>query len=185
MATDIELTRISKMLSLVLRHQPGTIGLMLDAQGWADTGELIDKMNGHGFALSEDLLHEVVATNNKQRFSFNEDRTRIRAVQGHSLAVDLQLKAAEPPDYLYHGTGRQSVEAILATGLNRQQRHHVHLSADLETAVKVGRRHGIPKVFVIKSGDMRRDGHTFFLSDNGVWLVAEVPPQYLVLLHSE
>lgn len=184
MATDIELTRISKMLSLVLRHQPETIGLDLDSFGWADTGELIEKMNAHGYILTKDILREVVATNDKKRFSFNEDGSRIRAVQGHSLDVDLQLVLLEPPSYLYHGTGHRAVDSILATGLQKRDRHHVHLSEKLETAVKVGRRHGTPKVFVVKSGDMHKDGYAFYLSENGVWLVEEVPPRYLVLLHS-
>lgn len=184
MPTDIEMTRISKMLSLVLRHQPGTIGLVLDPHGWADTAELIEKMNRHGYPLTESLLQQVVATNDKQRFSFNGDKTRIRAAQGHSLEVDLQLEAAVPPPFLYHGTGRRAVDSILASGLQKQKRQHVHLSAGLETAVKVGRRHGTPKVFVVRSGDMHREGYTFYLSDNSVWLVEEVPPQYRVLLHS-
>lgn len=184
MPTDIELTRLSKMLSFVLRHQPSAIGLVLDPSGWADTGDLIEKMNGHGYSLTVDLLHQVVATSDKKRFSFNEDGTRVRAAQGHSVEVDLQLQAVAPPPYLYHGTGRRAVASIQAGGLQKRKRHHVHLSADLETAVKVGRRHGAPKVFVVKSGDMHSDGYSFYLSENGVWLVDEVPPRYLVLLHS-
>jgi putative RNA 2'-phosphotransferase len=184
MPTDIELTRLSKMLSLVLRHEPGAIGLVLDASGWADTGELIEKMTGHGYSLTGELLQQVVATSDKKRFSFNEDGTRIRAAQGHSIDVDLQLQAVAPPSYLYHGTGRRAIASILAGGLQKRKRHHVHLSADLATAVKVGRRHGAPKVFVVKAGEMHSDGYSFYLSENGVWLVDEVPPRYLVLLHS-
>lgn len=184
MLSEHDLTKISKMLSLVLRHKPQTIGLELDAQGWAGTGELIEKMNQHGYALTPELLGQVVDTNDKHRFSFNGDRTRIRAAQGHSLDVDLQLAPAVPPDYLYHGTGKQSVDSILATGLQRRKRHHVHLSADLETAVLTGLRHGTPKVFVVRAADMIRDGYTFYRAENGVWLVGEVPTQYLVLLHS-
>lgn len=176
-----EVTRISKFLSLVLRHQPGTIGLSLDENGWANTEELIKKMNENGFTLSREVLTHVVETNNKQRFSFNSSGTGIRANQGHSVQVDVELKQYTPPDVLYHGTGEKNVTAILDTGLEKRSRQHVHLSKDMETAIKVGQRHGQPRVFVVAAARMAQEGYTFYLSENLVWLTDHVPPQYLEL----
>jgi putative RNA 2'-phosphotransferase len=121
----------------------------------------------------------VVAENDKQRFAFNEDRTRIRASQGHSIAVDLQLRESEPPALLYHGTASRFLKAILAAGLRAGARHHVHLSADPQTAMRVGARHGFPAVLVVDAARMRADGIVFYQSDNGVWLTAGVKPKYL------
>ena len=175
-------TKISKLISLVLRHNPETIGLTLDNSGWADTTDLIEKINTHGFNLTIELLTHIVVTNNKRRFSFNEAKTKVRANQGHSLHIDLNLKEAEPPQNLFHGTGEKFVPSILAIGLDKRNRQHVHLSNDMETAIIVGQRHGRPKVFIVASGQMKIEGFSFFLSDNNVWLIENVPAKYLRLL---
>lgn len=172
-------TRISKFLSLVLRHQPETIGLRLDDGGWADVGELLEAMARHGHGISLDELRHVVATNSKKRFAFNADESRIRASQGHSIGVDLGLTPVEPPAGLYHGTAERNLDAILREGLKRQARDHVHLSPDEETARQVGQRHGSPVVLRVDAARMRADGRMFYQSENGVWLTDSVPPQYL------
>jgi putative RNA 2'-phosphotransferase len=173
------LVRTSKFLSLVLRHQPQTIGLRLDEGGWARIDELIAKARGAGVRLTEELLREVVEKNDKKRFALSEDGLRIRASQGHSIRVSLDLDPAEPPEFLYHGTASRSVESIRESGLVRGRRNHVHLSKDERTAVAVGRRHGKPVVLVIKAGRMHSEGFQFFLSANGVWLTQEVPARYI------
>lgn len=183
MLSEKETKRISKFLSLVLRHKPEAIGLILDENGWAGTNELIQKMNENGFKISEDILAHVVETNNKQRFAFNSDRTSIRANQGHSIQVDVELKEQVPPEYLYHGTAEKNVSSILNSGLEKRARQHVHLSKDIETAVKVGQRHGKPKVFRVATNKMATDGFKFYLSENMVWLTDNVPPKYLELIH--
>lgn len=170
---------ISKFLSLVLRHQPGCINLTLDGQGWANVQELIQKCASKGHHFTFDDLKVVVDTNNKKRFKFNEDFTKIRASHGHSIEVDLGYTPQIPPEFLYHGTGKQSVESIMKTGLEKRNRQHVHLSKDRDTAIKVGQRHGTPFIFVVRAGDMNRAGFKFFLSDNGVWLTDNVPTEYL------
>jgi len=169
----------SKLLSYVLRHRPDSVGLALDAHGWADVGELLACLAAHGKAVDRGLLERVVIENDKQRFAFNEDKTRIRASQGHSIEVDLQLREAEPPAVLYHGTASRFLKSILASGLRAGARHHVHLSSDAETAMRVGARHGFPAVLRVDAARMRADGIVFYLSDNGVWLTAEVRPTYL------
>lgn len=171
--------RISKLLSLVLRHDPGRIGLTLDAQGWAEVDALLEKLEAAGYPVGVDLLEEVVATNNKQRFRFSDDGKRIRANQGHSIDVELGLSPAVPPQWLFHGTATRFLEAILKEGLKSGSRQHVHLSRDVETAVMVGKRHGKPVVLRVKSGEMHEQGHSFFLSDNGVWLTDHVPAGFL------
>lgn len=174
-----DLIRTSKFLSRVLRHQPEQIGLTLDEQGWADVAELLRLANAHGRALTRELLEEVVAQNDKQRYAFSADGQRIRANQGHSIQIDLGLAPQTPPEVLYHGTAAHSRTSILAQGLLPRTRQHVHLSADVETAVKVGRRHGQPIVLIIQTGQMHRAGHLFYRSENGVWLTAAVPPQFI------
>jgi putative RNA 2'-phosphotransferase len=178
MPTD-PIVATSKLLSYVLRHRPDSIGLALDAHGWADVGELLARLAGSGKPVDRALLERVVANNDKQRFAFNPDRTRIRASQGHSIAVDLQLQEAEPPAVLYHGTASRFLKAILASGLKAGARHHVHLSADPGTAMRVGARRGFPTVLQVDAARMRADGIAFYLSDNHVWLTAEVKPKYL------
>ena len=174
-----DLTKTSKFLSLVLRHKPEEIGLVLDPQGWADTDELIEKAGRHGVTLTRELIAEVVATSDKQRFAIDAAGERIRANQGHSVDVDLGLEVREPPAILFHGTGERSVAAIRAEGLKRGRRQHVHLSPDEATARKVGSRHGRPAVLRIAAGRMQAAGHLFFLSTNGVWLTDSVPSQFI------
>lgn len=179
MTNEKEITRISKFLSLVLRHKPEQISLELDSNGWADVNELIQKCKQSNIPLSLDILKHVVETNSKKRFAFNEQQNKIRANQGHSIEVELELKAIEPPDILYHGTAERFVSSILEKGLLKQQRRHVHLSSDIETAINVGRRHGRPFVFEVLAYQMFSDNYQFFLSDNGVWLTNDVPSKYL------
>jgi putative RNA 2'-phosphotransferase len=170
---------VSKLLSLVLRHQPDALGIVLDPEGWTDVTTLLAKMRAKGMAVDLALLKHVVATNDKQRFAFNGDYSRIRANQGHSVVVDLGLVAVEPPEHLYHGTAEATVAAILAEGLRKQSRQHVHLSVDVATAAKVGGRHGKPVVLRVKSGEMHRRGVPFYRSENNVWLTDFVAPGYL------
>lgn len=177
MAAD--LVRVSKFLSLVLRHKPEVIGLTLDGNGWANVDELIRLANDHGTRLTRPLLERVVAENDKKRFSLSEDGQQIRASQGHSIDVDLALPPAVPPDLLYHGTAVRFVDSIRATGLHSGSRQHVHLSLDVTTATKVGQRHGKPIVLTVRAGEMAAAGHTFFLSANGVWLTDHVPLQFI------
>lgn len=177
--------KVSKLLSLVLRHQPEAIGLTLDAQGWADVEELIRLVNASGRTLTRPLLDRVVAENDKKRFAFNEDGTRIRASQGHSVDVDLALEPIAPPDRLFHGTATRFLDSIRATGLHSANRQHVHLSADTATATKVGQRHGKAVVLVVRAGDMLAAGHTFYRSANGVWLTNSVPVAFLEFPESQ
>ncbi len=172
---------VSKFLSLVLRHSPETIGLKLDENGWADITELILKCNNKGGQnqMTTELLDYVVENNDKKRFAFNEDKTKIRASQGHSISVELNLKETEPSDFLYHGTVEKFLENIKNEGLQRMSRQHVHLSKDRETAVKVGSRRGIPQILTIRSREMHKDGFKFYLSENNVWLTDEVPVKYI------
>ena len=174
--------KISKMLSLVLRHKPESIGLTLDEQGWADVGLLIQKINNKGLALNGAVLQQVVATNNKKRFAYNHDKTKIRANQGHTIDVDLGYTTHTPPEILFHGTGSQFVSDILQQGLLKMNRHHVHLSADVETAEKVGQRKGKPVILQVASLTMFNKGIDFFVSANNVWLTHYVPPEYISIL---
>jgi putative RNA 2'-phosphotransferase len=171
--------RISKFLSLVLRHQPDKVGLTLDEAGWVDVDELIAACAAKGRRFSRAELDHVVATNNKKRFAYSEDGRRIRASQGHSVTVELGLEAAEPPEVLYHGTASGTLPLILAEGLRPMSRQDVHLSADVETAVRVGSRHGRPVVLVVDARGLAAQGHVFRVSANGVWLTDRVPPQWL------
>ena len=170
---------VGRFLSLILRHQPEKINLKLDENGWAIVAELQEKLAIKFGEVSLEMLQEIVATNNKKRFSFNEDETKIRANQGHSIKVDVELKEQVPPTILYHGTASRFVEAILKEGLKSQSRLHVHLTDNLETAVNVGNRHGKVVVFDIDTSKMLADGHTFYLSENLVWLCDHVPSQFL------
>ena len=174
-----QLVATSKFLSLVLRHRPDVIGIELDAEGWVAVEELLTACAKHGRAISRDQLDDLVRTNDKQRFAFSVDGSRIRANQGHSLPVDLGLVPVEPPELLYHGTVPRFLESIRREGLTKGTRHHVHLSPDVETATKVGQRRGRPIVLMIAAGHMFRDGHKFYRSENGVWLTDAVPPAYI------
>ncbi|MFB9077778.1 RNA 2'-phosphotransferase [Flavobacterium procerum] len=170
---------VSKFLSLVLRHSPEKIGLKLDENGWADVKELIAKCNKKGNRMDAELLDYVVENNDKKRFAYNEDKTKIRASQGHSISVELNLAETEPLEYLYHGTVGKFMESIRNEGLKKMSRQHVHLSKDKETATKVGSRRGTPQILTVRSGAMFRDGFKFYLSENNVWLTDEVPSKYI------
>jgi putative RNA 2'-phosphotransferase len=170
---------ISKFLSLVLRHEPQSIGLVLDETGWARVDDLLARANAKGKRLDRALLQHVVDTNDKRRFALSDDGTRIRANQGHSIEVALGLPVVTPPDVLYHGTATRFLDSILATGLDKRQRHHVHLTDSLTTASAVGQRYGKLVLLAVDAGRMCADGHVFHRSDNGVWLTDAVPPQYL------
>lgn len=179
---DKRLVKLSKYLSKHLRHRPEAIGLTLEPGGWVQVDALLEACNRCNFRITRKELEEVVASNNKQRFSFDPTGTRIRANQGHSVGVDLQLEPVEPPAVLYHGTGSQNVESIQREGMHRMSRHHVHLSEDMLTALSVGARHGKPVVFEVDAAAMHQAGHQFYMSTNGVWLVDQVPPDYLRLI---
>ncbi|HEX8500565.1 MAG TPA: RNA 2'-phosphotransferase [Pyrinomonadaceae bacterium] len=173
------LVRVSKFLSRHLRHDPRGLGLELAPGGWVGVDELLEACARRGLPVSRAELDEVVSRNDKQRFSFDETGRRIRANQGHSVEVDLQLERREPPTVLYHGTGERAVESILSGGLLRMSRHHVHLSPDAETARRVGARRGRPVVFAVDAARMAASGHEFYVSANGVWLTERVPAEYL------
>ena len=175
----IDDVKLSKFLSLVLRHQPEAIGLALDGQGWAGIDDLIAKANAAGTRFGREDLLRVVAESDKKRFSLSADIDRIRAAQGHSVSVELGLAAEEPPPVLYHGTATRFVEAILSEGLKPQARQQVHLSSDEATAQRVGQRHGKPHIFKVDAGGMHAKGFKFFRADNGVWLTDHVPPEFL------
>jgi putative RNA 2'-phosphotransferase len=176
---------LSKFLSKHLRHTPESLGLTLEPGGWVLIEDVMAGANRSGVPFTREELDEVVQTSDKQRFAIDETGTRIRANQGHSAEVDLQLESVEPPAELFHGTAERNLGAILGEGLSKMARHHVHLSPDTGTALKVGGRHGKPVVLVVDALRMRADGHVFFRSANGVWLVAAVPPQYLRVMHPE
>ena len=178
-APKMDHKRISKFLSLVLRHEPGCIGIVLDEQGWTDCEKLIQAAGRHGMRFNLATLLEVVRTSDKKRLRLSEDGTRIRANQGHSVKVDLGLEPKQPPEMLYHGTVEKFLEAIRSTGLHKGERHHVHLSPDLKTATKVGERRGKPVILTIRAAAMSAAGHPFYLSDNGVWLTDAVPPEFI------
>lgn len=171
--------KVSKYLARHLRHQPGRIGLVLDPAGWVRVEALLDACREHGFPVTPDELRLVVETNDKRRFAFSDDGLRIRASQGHTVEVDLGLPAAPPPPVLYHGTVARSLERIHGEGLLPMTRHDVHLSADPDTARKVGARRGAPVVLTVDAAAMAAAGHEFRVSANGVWLTSHVPAAYL------
>lgn len=171
-------TKTSKFISLILRHRPEAIGIALDEHGWADVNELINGISrSRPFTMKG--LERIVAQDPKQRYSFNQDKSKIRANQGHSINVDVELKELTPPDILYHGTGMKNVDSIDKEGLKPMNRLYVHLSKDIETATKVGSRHGKPFIYLIDCKSMVNDGYRFYLSENGIWLTKEVPLRYL------
>jgi putative RNA 2'-phosphotransferase len=171
--------RISKYLSKHLRHQPERLGLELLPGGWVSVDKLLAAASANGFEISLAELQQVIATNDKQRFAFNNSGDLIRANQGHSIEIDLQLLAQTPPDTLYHGTHVKAVTAVLESGLQKMSRHHVHLTTDLNMAFKVGGRRGESVIFAVDALAMTADGYSFYCTENSVWLVDAVPPQYL------
>ncbi len=181
MASSKTLNKTSKFLSFVLRHKPEAIGLELDTNGWAHLDELILKANASGEVnnLDRELIEEVVNTNDKKRFIIDDERQRIRANQGHSVNVDLQLKPVTPPEFLYHGTATRFLDSILKVGLKPQKRQHVHLSEDIETATAVGQRYGKPVILTIKALLMHEKGFVFYRSENGVWLTDSVSIKFI------
>ena len=178
-----QLTDISKFLSFVLRHAPESIGLQLDREGWASIDSVLAGAITQPFALNREILHIVVSENDKKRFEISADDQWIRAVQGHtSSSVRREYVEKQPPEFLYHGTVERFLDSILEQGLHRGTRHHVHLSASIETAISVGKRRGKPIVLKIHSSRMYRQGFKFFLTENGVWLTAAVPVDFIEIL---
>lgn len=173
---------ISKFLSLILRHQPETVGLTLEENGWVEVEKLLSACAKHGNSFSREELEEVFATNDKKRFSFDETGTKIRANQGHSTEVEIEFEKKTPPEILYHGTAEKNVEKILAEGLKKMSRHHVHLSDNVETARNVGIRYGKPVIIKVDTKAMIDEGFYFYVSANNVWLIEEVPARFLTLL---
>jgi putative RNA 2'-phosphotransferase len=169
----------SKLLSFILRHRPDEAGITLDPQGWVAVDALVAGLRARGTTITRADLDRVVAADSKQRYAYSDDGTRIRASQGHSVDVELGYEPAVPPALLYHGTAERNLASILATGLDRRERHHVHLSAAVATARQVGGRHGRPVVLHVDAARMHADGFAFFMTANGVWLVERVPPDYL------
>lgn len=177
--------KLSVFISLVLRHKPDAAGIQLDEHGWANVEELISGINSTGRKIDMKILEEVVASDEKGRYSFNEDKSLIRANQGHSIPVDVDLKEQEPPEFLYHGTAERFLEDIQSEGLRPMSRLYVHLSKDIETAIKVGKRHGKPVILQVHSGELFRDGNKFYLSENGIWLIQSVPTRYFEIMEED
>lgn len=174
-----EIIQKSKFLSLILRHKPEEIDLELDNNGWANVNELLLKCQQNGINLDFEKLKIILEINNKKRFTFNDDFTKIRANQGHSIDIEMDYKEIEPPEYLYHGTSTKNSHSILEFGIKKMQRQYVHLSLDIETALNVGQRHGKPIVFSVNTKQMFIDGFKFYLSKNNVWLTNFVPNKYI------
>ena len=178
----MNMTKISKYISCILRHKPELIGITLEKNGaWADVGQLIKGVSKR-YPINREILEEIVAQDEKQRYSFNADKTKIRANQGHTVDVQIPFRELPPPEILYHGTGTKNIGSIFQTGINKGKRLYVHLSQDVPTAVKVGSRHGNPVIFCVSALAMYNDGYVFYLSDNGVWLTDFVPTKYISLL---
>ena len=175
---SMSLKEVSKYMSLILRHKPDVVGITLDEHGWANVDELIAGIAKDN-EFNMEILEEIVCTDEKQRYSFNEDKTLIRANQGHSIPVDVELEELVPPEILWHGTGEKYVSSIDKQGLIPKSRLYVHLSKDEETAINVGARHGKPVIYLVSAKKMYEDGHKFYRSVNGVWLTKSVPLQYL------
>ena len=176
--TNKEQNNLSKYIALILRHRPDVIGITLDEHGWANVSDLLKGINKTQ-TITMKMLEKIVEEDSKQRYSFNREKTLIRANQGHSIQVDVELKECVPPDILYHGTGVKYCSSINKQGLISKSRLYVHLSKDIETATNVGSRHGEPFIYKVRAKDMYNDGYKFFLSQNGVWLTKEVPICYL------
>ena len=174
----MNLTKVGRYLCLILRHKPETIGITLDEHGWANVEELINGVSKE-YPINIHILEDIVRLDEKQRYSFNEDKTLIRANQGHSIPVAVELDIVEPPKYLFHGTAEKYAGLIERDGLIPKSRLYVHLSKDVETAINVGKRHGEPVIYLVDSGEMYRQGYTFYLSANGVWMTNNVPVEFL------
>jgi len=174
--------KVSKLLSFALRHNSESIGITMDRNGWVEVSNLLECLARDGKTITREELEEVVETNDKKRFAFSEDGIKIRASQGHSVKVDLSLDSEMPPLILYHGTIYNNIPSIIEKGLIKGNRMHVHLSADIETALKVGSRRGSPIVLAVRAQNMHNDGYRFFKSANGVWLVNDVPSKYMQIL---
>ena len=177
--------RISKCISRILRHRPEEAGVAMDEHGWVDTDALMKTLCSQGYSVDSECLDRMVYCNGKKRFIYNDDKTKIRACHGHTVKVDVELKAARPPKFLYHGTVRENTDAIAAEGLLPMKRLYVHLSADVETAQQVAGRRKTSVGYVIyrvRSEDMMKDGHTFWPVENGIWLAKAVPPGYLDIM---
>lgn len=177
----MNLTKVSRYISLILRHKPEEAGISLDEHGWANVEELIKGISKE-YPINFDVLEEIVRTDDKQRYSFNEDRTLIRANQGHSIPVDVELEEVEPPKYLYHGTGVKYMDSIWKDGLIPKSRLYVHLSSDIPTAMDVGKRHGKPVIYRVRAKAMHDQGFKFYKSKNGVWLIKGVPTEFLEMM---
>ena len=175
-----KLVKLGRFISLILRHSPETIGIKLDENGWADVEELIILMNKNRRKIDIDTLKEIVETNNKKRYEFSDDFKKIRACQGHSINVDVELEQAVPPEFLYHGTAVKNIESIKKDGIKKASRQHVHLSSDYNTAYNVGKRHGKPYIIKVLSGKMGKDRKKFYISKNEVWLSDDIETEYLV-----
>jgi len=176
-----DLTKLSKFLSLILRHAPERAGLTLDVSGWTPVDDLLKALKGRGWDVSPEMLQGLVKADSKGRYAFSTDGKHIRANQGHSVEVDLGLSPVEPPEELYHGTVERLLDAILSEGLMPMERHHVHLSGDVQTATAVGSRRGKPVILVVNTKAMREVGHKFYQSANRVWLTETVPPSFLTM----
>lgn len=177
----MNLTKVSRYISLILRHKPEEAGISLDEHGWANVDELIRGVSKE-YPINFDVLEEIVRTDDKQRYSFNEDRTLIRANQGHSIPVDVELEETQPPKYLYHGTGVKYMDSIWKDGLIPKSRLYVHLSSDIPTAMDVGKRHGKPVIYRVRAKAMYNKGFKFYKSKNGVWLIKGVPTEFLEMM---
>lgn len=177
--TEKQINQTSKFLSLVLRHKPQILDLVLDENGWADVAILLERMQRESRAITFEQLEFVVESNDKKRFAFNEDKTLIRASQGHSITIDLDYEPLTPPEFLFHGTPDKFIKLIREKGLMKMKRHHVHLSLDRETAIKVGSRRGKPVILRIRALEMHHESHQFFISANGVWLTDNVPAEFI------
>lgn len=171
--------KLSVFISLILRHKPEIIGIKLDDYGYADVNELIEKINNTGRNINIEILEQIVKEDNKQRYSFNDDRSKIRANQGHSINVNVELRELEPPRFLYHGTATRFLDNIKKEGIVSKSRLYVHLSNDIDTAVQVGKRHGTPVILKINTGKMYENGYKFYLSENNVWLCEYIPFKYV------
>ena len=177
--SNINIKRVSKLMSLILRHKPEHIQATLDENGWLSIDELIKGINKKGIRLNRELLDVVVEENDKKRFIISDDGLMIRANQGHSVNIDLELKAVQPPEFLFHGTVPKFIDAIQEKGLLKMSRQHVHLSTNRATATNVGARRGKPVILTVRSGEMYNNGCSFFRSENGVWLTEAVSPDYI------